>query len=52
MEEIGISATLIRSRNGCTKVVLISRLGNGKWLVRFPETDRETEVFEHEFVLD
>ena len=52
MEEIGVLANLIRPFNGYIKIVLISKLGSGKWLVRFPETDRETEVFEHEFVLD
>jgi hypothetical protein len=52
MEEIGISATLIRFRGELKKIVLIRQIGNGKWLVRFRKTDRETEVFENEFVLD
>jgi hypothetical protein len=52
MEEIGISATLIIPQGGHVKIVLIKRIFNGQWLVRFPETDHETEVFEHEFVPD
>lgn len=52
MEELGILASLICPRNGQNRIVLISRLWNGKWLARFPETDREIEVCEHEFVLD
>jgi len=52
MEEIGILASLICPRNGQSRIVLINRLLTGKWLARFPETDREIEVFEHEFVLD
>jgi hypothetical protein len=40
MEEIGIYATLICTHCGYNKIVLIKQLFNGKWLVRFLETDR------------
>jgi hypothetical protein len=51
MEEIGISATLIKPWKGYHNIELLRRVGY-KWLVRICGSGLEIEVYENEFVLD
>jgi hypothetical protein len=51
MEEIGISATLVKPYRGYRNIVLICQVA-GKWLVRICGSGLEIEVYENEFVLD
>jgi len=51
MEEIGISATLIKPYRGYRNIELIRRVGC-KWIVRILSSGLEIEVYEDEFVLD
>jgi hypothetical protein len=51
MEEIGISATLVKPYKGYRNIVLICQIAN-KWLVRICGSGLEIEVYEDEFVPD
>jgi len=51
MEEIGISATLVKPYKGYRNIELLRQVGY-KWLVRICGSGLVIEVFESEFVLD
>ncbi|GHT54454.1 hypothetical protein FACS189451_11790 [Bacteroidia bacterium] len=51
MEEIGLTATLIKPYKGYRNIELIRQVGF-KWLVRISGSGLEIEVYENEFVLD